>query len=253
MHRLGDYKLIIFKAVECGDLAEVKELIANGADVNKMNDYGWTPLMIASQNGHVEILKALLYKGADINAKGKYGITALMVASEMGDLKIVNELLSEGADVNARDDYGWTALLASSKNGNIEVVQALLTNGADLNAKNENSKNALMYAAENNHGNIAEILIKAGSNTEPLYQELRALTELLNNSLDAKAFARSAISLGFNVINEGPMGLHMESPKGHFMLFVAASIHPTSITTLVYMNKFTGEKTCLVDGGKKQY
>jgi|GEM_PF-5326983 hypothetical protein len=83
--------------------------------------------------------------------------------------------------------------------------------------------------------------------------ELSMLTKLLDHSLDAIAFAKSAQSNGFNVIDEGPMGLHMESPNGHFMLAVLASIHPKNIATLVYMDKLTGEKICLVDEGKKKY
>jgi len=62
-------------AVWDNDLARVKVLIANGADVNVVNkyDYGRTALILAVQKGNVEITKALLAAGADANAKSTEG------------------------------------------------------------------------------------------------------------------------------------------------------------------------------------
>ena len=79
-------------------------LIAEGADVNAKNDYGWTPLHWAASRGHKEIVELLIAKGANVNAKNKYGTTPLDMANdrEIADLlrkhggKTSEELKAEG-------------------------------------------------------------------------------------------------------------------------------------------------------------
>ena len=55
--------------------------------------------MVASQEGHAEVVKELISAGADVNArtKGTPGITALMFASKNGHTEIVNILKQAGA------------------------------------------------------------------------------------------------------------------------------------------------------------
>ena len=50
-----------------GDLSKVKTLLGQGADVNKADKNGYTPLFSASLIGHVELIKLLLVAGADVN------------------------------------------------------------------------------------------------------------------------------------------------------------------------------------------
>ena len=53
----------------------VKTLIQAGGDVNEQAEYGWTPLHLASDDGHVEVITALLTAGADKTVKDKDGRT----------------------------------------------------------------------------------------------------------------------------------------------------------------------------------
>ena len=53
----------------------VKTLIQAGGEVNTQNQVGWTPLHLASWNGHVEVITALLAAGADKTLKDKDGRT----------------------------------------------------------------------------------------------------------------------------------------------------------------------------------
>ena len=61
--------------------------------------------MLASQNGHLEMVKYLIQSGVGVNARNKDHRTALMFACQNGQLKIVKYLVEHGADVNAKD--GW--------------------------------------------------------------------------------------------------------------------------------------------------
>ena len=78
----------------------VKELLGGGADVNQATtDDGSTPLYIASQNGHLEVVKELLGGGADVNqARTDDTTTPLRMESEEGHVEVVKELLGGGAE-----------------------------------------------------------------------------------------------------------------------------------------------------------
>ena len=58
--------------------------------------------MVASVQGHKEVVELLLAKGADVNAKTTDGTTALMVASMKDHKEVVETLLDKGADINAK-------------------------------------------------------------------------------------------------------------------------------------------------------
>ena len=75
------------------------------ADVNTKSEYqGYTPLIQAAENGHLEIVKLLLQHNADVNTRKKDGDTALTAAIVApGSYKdIVEVLLQQNADVNVQ-------------------------------------------------------------------------------------------------------------------------------------------------------
>ena len=62
------------------DDVEVRRLIEEGADVNWRHEGGWSPLIVAANNGLVDVVRLLLDKGADIHHKNNYGTRALHAA-----------------------------------------------------------------------------------------------------------------------------------------------------------------------------
>ena len=104
----------------CGaanDLESVRTLLAAGADVNQVTGYGWSPLLVATQNRYYQLGAFLLDKGADPNIANKGGWTPLYLAvdnrnieggdypvrkGDMDHLDFIKKLLDHGADVNAR-------------------------------------------------------------------------------------------------------------------------------------------------------
>ena len=73
-------------------------MIKAGADLKATTKNGWTPLMVAVENGHKEITETLIKAGADLEATTKYGITALIRAAEKGRKEIAEVLIKAGAD-----------------------------------------------------------------------------------------------------------------------------------------------------------
>ncbi len=92
----------LMQAALDGDTESVRELINQGADINRRDDSGRTALMFAVVNRHYETMKLLLEHGADVQAKSNEGGTALMGAAMAGELSMVQALLDKGADLDAR-------------------------------------------------------------------------------------------------------------------------------------------------------
>ena len=55
-----------FDAIRSGDLETIKSFVEQGIDVNAVDNYGESALMMASRWGHLEIVELLISKGADV-------------------------------------------------------------------------------------------------------------------------------------------------------------------------------------------
>ena len=88
---------LLHNAARSGDLGEVARLLAAGADVDRANNNGTTPLHCASRNGHDAVVAALLTAGADANAEITDGRTPLHWASLKGHGAVVARLLAARA------------------------------------------------------------------------------------------------------------------------------------------------------------
>ncbi|HEY4360965.1 MAG TPA: ankyrin repeat domain-containing protein [Bryobacteraceae bacterium] len=112
----GGLTSLVF-AVRQGDFDTVKTLVDAGADVNQSTNYGWSPLLTATQNRHYRMGTYLLDHGANPNIANKGGWTPLYIATDnrnieggdypvpapdMDHLDFIKALLSHGANVNAR-------------------------------------------------------------------------------------------------------------------------------------------------------
>eukprot|EP00899_Mesostigma_viride_P003715 jgi/Mesvir1/13344/Mv24003-RA.1 len=124
----------LIEAAEQGDLAVVRLLVEDGADVNAEDKEGSTALMAAARTGHVESFWLLLENGAHVNARNKHGSSPLMYAALNGHLDIARSLIENGADVNARNKNGWTPLMRAAYWGQLGVARLLTEKGADVGA-----------------------------------------------------------------------------------------------------------------------
>ncbi|ELU10723.1 hypothetical protein CAPTEDRAFT_146436, partial [Capitella teleta] len=95
----------------------VQHLLNYGAEVNRGDVAQRTPLIVASELGHLELVRMLLYYGADINmpeldelCDPYRGNNPLMQACREHHLNVVNELLSRNCDILATNKAGNSAL-----------------------------------------------------------------------------------------------------------------------------------------------
>jgi len=130
-------------AVLYGRAAEVRTLIAGGADVNEKDAEGMTPLMVAAVQGETAIAQLLLAAGAQADDTDPDGATALMRAASANRVQVAALLLDKGANVNAKSSGGMTALSAAAYGGYAAVVRVLLTHRADANLKDNQGRTPL--------------------------------------------------------------------------------------------------------------
>ncbi len=123
---------------------------------------------LVESNPNSQILERILE--AYIYLQNEKGVTALMVASINGHKEIVKFLVDNGANVNLQNNEGWTALTAASELGHKEIVQLLVDHRADVDWRTNNSdslpaelrnKTALQIAELQGHQQIVQILKEA--------------------------------------------------------------------------------------------
>ena len=106
--------ITLFEAAINGDLDATKQHIAAGTNLDKQdpNPTGNkdTALGMAAAFGHSDVAIALINAGADLNRRNKDGNTPLHSAAFLCHTKIVQALVTKGADKGARNNSGGTAL-----------------------------------------------------------------------------------------------------------------------------------------------
>ncbi|MBK8792790.1 MAG: ankyrin repeat domain-containing protein [Holophaga sp.] len=121
------------EAVLSGDLTLVKaQLKERPEELNKIDKWGWTPLMWATLRQYVPIIKFLLANGADPNLAAekaditiKAGATPLIICGYYGTADIAKLLLAAKADPAKEDNAGETALSYATRYRFQEVIDLL--------------------------------------------------------------------------------------------------------------------------------
>ncbi|XP_034949608.1 ankyrin-1-like [Chelonus insularis] len=156
------------------NLQIIKLLLKYNADIEAMDDRGWTPLITACSIGNAEVVKCLLEHHANPNVTDWIGQPALhLVCSWESETtpQIIKLLLKYNADIEAVDEQGRTPLFVACKSGNVAAVQCLLENHVNPNATNQHSQTALHYICSAKPGTtlqIIQLLLKHNADTEAM-------------------------------------------------------------------------------------
>ncbi|XP_021057683.1 kinase D-interacting substrate of 220 kDa isoform X12 [Mus pahari] len=153
----------VINYVEEENIPALKALLEKCKDVDERNECGQTPLMIAAEQGNVEIVKELIKNGASCNLEDLDNWTALISASKEGHIHIVEELLKCGANLEHRDMGGWTALMWACYKGRTDVVELLLSHGANPSVTGLYSVYPIIWAAGRGHADIVHLLLQNGA------------------------------------------------------------------------------------------
>ncbi|KAJ8521330.1 hypothetical protein ON010_g17836 [Phytophthora cinnamomi] len=116
-----------------GDMDVVRFLVESGADVNAVDNKGWSPLVFAVGSGKLDVAGFLIEAGADSSVVEKKKAELLSDAVQNGKLDTIRYLMESG-DANATDEQGKTLLMIAAQCSQMDVVRFLVDRGADLNA-----------------------------------------------------------------------------------------------------------------------
>jgi ankyrin repeat protein len=160
----GDGATALHWAAHWDDAAIADVLIGAGARVNAADDHGVTPLALACLNGSTAMVERLLKAGANPSVASIVGETPLMIAAHTGNATVVAQLLTHGAaHSEAENSLGQTALMRAVVENHVDVVRTLLAAGADAKARSKNRFTPLLFATQQGNIEIARLLTAAGA------------------------------------------------------------------------------------------
>ncbi|XP_067677279.1 putative ankyrin repeat protein RF_0381 [Haliotis asinina] len=153
----------LHQACKNGNLSAARLILCQRrVDVN-CKQSGWTPLMRAAENGHLELMKFLVSRGANVSLANTLGDNTLHLACENGPLKVVQYILSlDVVDINSR---GWkkrTPVMLAGFTGRVSIVDVLVRKGGDLTLVDEDSNSILHLACEGGQGIMALFVLSLG-------------------------------------------------------------------------------------------
>ena len=180
------YDTPLHEAARKGDREGVVKELERGADVNAVGEDGWGPVHSAAAGGIPQVMEWMMAKGdIDLNAAVPHTkVTPLTIASEAGHKEMVKWLVGKGVELEARDLDGWTALLSGSQNGHVAVVEILLSAKADVNATSAEGQSCLALACQNGHMRLAKYFVQAG--VDPNYATDGGKTPLLSAAAEGQ-------------------------------------------------------------------
>jgi ankyrin repeat protein len=199
-------------AICANDAAKVEELLDNHASPNTPGSAHYRPLHHAACKAGPEVIRLLIARGACLEEVNEYGCTPLLVAVSFGREKNVEALLDAGADINAllpktnettlgialdRDGCEdlaillvrrgvnlqtsiWTPIFNAVSQKRYRVLRELQERGVSIDLRDKKGRTALMIAAEHGNGTAISCLIDAGADPNASAQDgLTPLTAAL--------------------------------------------------------------------------
>ncbi|TKY61090.1 Potassium channel SKOR [Spatholobus suberectus] len=148
-------------AAHDGHLDIVKHFIGFGADPNKTDYDGRTPLHISASKGYVDISSFLVEKGVNINSADKFGTTPLLEAIKNGHEEVASVLVNAGAILTIDDVGNFLCMTVAKKE--LDLLKRVLAYGINPNAKNYDQRTALHIAASEGLFTMVELLLEAGA------------------------------------------------------------------------------------------
>jgi ankyrin repeat protein len=119
----------LWDASMAGDTVGVVQALADSADVNvldtRTNPNGRRALNWAAWHNHVPVIELLLAAGAEIDAVNNTGFSPLHHAAEAGSPDAARALIGRGADPGLTNLAGRAPIQTARANGHNELVEIL--------------------------------------------------------------------------------------------------------------------------------
>jgi ankyrin repeat protein len=213
---------LLHESVRRGKSTLTEILIKAGADVNKRNNDGDTPLSLdSSDTGTKKCIELLILNGADIDNENIYGHTALTYSIYKNRFNLAEFLIKLGANTNKISGLKnrgkgieMTPLFYALETQNFEVIELLLKNGADANmtcrriTPLEVNFEQFVFAQESKKKlHVSELLLKYGADPNIFGATMFGCDSLLAQSFywgyteSTKLYIRYVLQIIFVIIS----------------------------------------------------
>jgi serine/threonine-protein phosphatase 6 regulatory ankyrin repeat subunit B len=227
----------LLDAARNGNLERVQELLDAGADVNQARDGDeWTALMVASFNGHADVVRVLLAApDINVNQTNQWGATAQSLARMQRQTEVVALLeafenaaprtpprAAQGSPqpppVRRQEGrHDPEEFIMHAGLGHIDEVRRMLDAGINVDVSSRLHWTALMTASFENQAEIVRLLLDRGADVNKASDEDE--TALMLASYNGRTeVARMLLDNGANInmTNEdGTTALRMAMRSGH--------------------------------------
>jgi len=148
----------LFDAIKDNDIETVKELIANGMDLNVVNDDGKPAIILAVELQRRRIAEMMLRTNINCDVRDETGTSLLMWVCKSVNLDLFANIINNGVVINDANEDGMTPYMFAAQSGYIDAVMALIKAGAYVNAQNKDGNTALMLALKNQTESVIRVL-----------------------------------------------------------------------------------------------
>lgn len=180
------------------DVDAALRLVEAGADVNAKDDTEQSAYLIATSEGHLDLLRLTLANGALVDDKDSWNGTGLIRAAERGHALVVGELLRAGIDRDHVNRIGYQAIheaiwLGEDTPAYATTVRVLAAGGVELDLTSPSAGlTPLEMAVERNYPGLEQVLRSVTSTERPAHPDAALLQAAEVGDADAVAVALRA-------------------------------------------------------------
>lgn len=130
-------------AARAGQVATARELAEHGASLVALDSEGHTPLELALLHGKTQVAALLVERGAPLDVQATL---VTLVRAGVSDRDSFAFLIRRGADPNRPDGLGHAPLHLAAGLGHLETAKRLIALGADVNRPDAAGRTPLSLA-----------------------------------------------------------------------------------------------------------
>lgn len=175
-------------AIRVGDLAAVRALLSEGADVDLRDAQGRTPLQLAAAEGQEAVVRVLLAAGADPGLDASSGNSALVAAAAAGQVETAALLVQQDGTTDTQKS---SALYRANQHGSPELARVLLLAGADPEGDAGQALTPLAHTLQYGSAVLVDVYLEQGYELSVAAAarlgRTERLGELLSEGLDPQA------------------------------------------------------------------
>ena len=227
-----------------GDPAMLCCLLENGASVNTKNLYGETPVHIAAEKGHDQIMRMLLeHEGMhcinDVSKRRQrradlrthVHVTALQAAAKQWHVKCVEMLVQHGAKLGKTADL---CTFLSNKDDDAGLMELLIDTGLGIHAHRGSLRQTLLHeAAMKGNPNIVALLLERGAKVNAVDRQRQTPLHLATDQNHLLVIERLLVGgSNVNLLDRRRQGaLHLSARRGDIRVIDALLKHGAPLET----------------------